>query len=198
MLFNDLLNKTKLVQNKCFTKPTKSLCIINYGSMLYDSSALSLKIDKTNDTNHKFDNFMLLMFALIPAATVILTALVFGLINKSCNQSLVTSAHQHISIQRWLSRSWRIISFRWCVYVCAYKFSWKWARMPKYSFFTKANAIIGGISAHHWKMDFQLIIDFQVAIMESLCLNFKYGISKLINASTKTHFTWLKFINFQL
>lgn len=69
--------------------------------MLYDSSALSLKIDKTNDTNHKFDNFMLLMFALIPAATVILTAaaaLVFGLINKSCNQSLVTSAHQHTAL----------------------------------------------------------------------------------------------------
>lgn len=36
--------------------------------MLYDSSALSWKIDKTNDSNHKFDNLMIQI--LIPAAWV--------------------------------------------------------------------------------------------------------------------------------
>lgn len=38
--------------------------------MRYDSSALSWKIDKTNDFNHKFDNLMIQMFTLIPAASV--------------------------------------------------------------------------------------------------------------------------------
>lgn len=64
-------SKTNAPQNK-----TKKFRIINYGSMLYDSSVLSLKIHKTSDANHKFDNFMLVMlscslvrsFASIPAA----------------------------------------------------------------------------------------------------------------------------------